>query len=315
MYLARLFFNHLTGPYITNKYSLKQAKNFSLRINGHIANTVIVALLLSFFSCDFFSGTTTQDAVARVHNEYLYRKDIEHIVPPNTSASDSTLLVNKFIQKWVLHQVLVNEAMKSMPSANLNFEKQLQDYKNSLIIYAWENEQVINNLDTLISNEELSDFYEQYKESFQLKESIVKAWYIKAPLDAPDASQASKLIRSQDDDSKAQLEEYCLQHAANFILDSESWLIFNDILKEVPVQTNNPENFLRENSMIELTDEYYRYYLRILDFKLKGSTSPLAFERDNIRDMLINQRKLQFLTQKHNQLYQEALSKENIETF
>lgn len=276
---------------------------------------VFLAGLLSFSSCSWLAGQSGQDAVARVNNQYLYRKDLVHIVPPNTPPADSILMIQRYIEKWTHQQVLLQEASRSLSAAQKkSFEKQLQDYHQSLMIYEWENQQVAEQLDTLLEDQELLEFYEKNMESFQLRESIARVRYVKIPRNA-EADNISKLMVSEDEQSLKELEEYCLEHAASYLLDAEAWLIFNDLRREVPIQTDDPESFLRRNKMVELSDDYYRYYLHIMDYKLKGGISPLAFERDNIRSIIINQRKLQFMNQLRNKLYQEALSENEIETY
>lgn len=241
--------------------------------------------------------------------------DLQHIVPPGTSPADSVLMIRRYIEKWTQQQVLLQEANRSLSTAKKkSFEKQLQDYLQSLMIYAWENQQVAEKLDTLVVDQEMMAFYEKNKESFQLRESIVRVQYVKIPKSS-DSENISQLMSAGDEQSLKQLEDYCLEHAASYLLDGESWLIFNDLRREVPVQADDPESFLRMNKVVELSDEYYRYYLHIMDYKLKGGTSPLAFERGNIRSIIINQRKLQFINQMRSQLYQEALSQSKIETF
>ncbi len=276
-----------------------------------------LAGLLSFSSCGWFQGSADKDAVARVNNHYLYKNDLLQVVPPNTSAADSTRMIQRYIEKWIHQQVLVQEASRALStSEKKSFEKQLEDYQHSLMIFAWENKQVAEHLDTLVKDQEVLEYYEKVSESFQLRESIARVRYVKIPR-TTDSDNVIRLMGSEDEESQQELEEYCLEHAASYLLDDEVWLIFNDLRREIPIETDDPESFLRMNKMkmVELSDDYYRYYLHIIDYKLKGGISPLAFEQDNIRNIIINQRKLQFMNQLRNQLYQKALSESKVETF
>lgn len=296
--------------YNTNRNPLFSGRTFRLFLS-----LFFVAGLLSFSSCRWLQGSAGKDPVARVNKQFLYRKDLLHVVPPNTSAADSTLMIQRYIEKWIHQQVLMQEASRSLSaSEKKSFEKQLQDYHHSLMIFAWEDQQVAEHLDTLVEDQELLEYYEKTSDSFQLRESIARVRYVKVPRNT-DSENVIRLLSSEDEESQKQLEDYCLEHAASYLLDAEVWLIFNDLRREMPIETDDPESFLRTNKMVELSDDYYRYYLHIMEYQLKGGISPLAFERDNIRDIIINQRKLQFMSQLRNQLYQEALSNSKIETF
>jgi hypothetical protein len=270
---------------------------------------VLLAGFLLFCSCDNLRGPSSGDAVAKVYDQYLYRADLVHLVPPFTSASDSIVMVQLYIDNWIRQQLIIREATRNTSRVKTDIEKKVKDYRNSLIVFAWENEQVINNLDTVISLKEVTSFYEQNIEMFRLKENIARVWFVKVPLDAP---SGRSVIRGGDSE---ELEDYVLEHAANYLLDSDSWLFFDDLLRNVPLQVSSSEQFLRENQLVEITDDYFRYYMRIFDYKLKGSTSPMAFEMENLKNMILNRRKLMYVSQLRNRLYQQALENKNVETF
>jgi hypothetical protein len=134
-------------------------------------------------------------------------------------------------------------------------------------------------------------------------------------LDAPDQGVLRRLYRSENPDDLDLLEDYCVQHAANYFIESDNWLFFSELLREIPLQVSNPESYLTQNRHVELSDNFYRYFLNIQDYNLKGSVSPLSFERENVRSIILNRRKHAFVNQKRDELFQQALQNGGIETF
>lgn len=251
--------------------------------------------------------------VARVNDAYLLPSDIQQILPVNVSPQDSAVIVERFINSWVSKQVFLQEARNKLPSEKQNFERQIEEYRNSLISFSYENELVRERLDTVVSENQLSAYYEKNKADFRLLENIVKADYVKLPLDAPDLNRFRRLFRSTDPDEAGLLEEYCIQNAATYFLDNDSWLIFTDLLREVPLRVTNVEGYLRSNQNVEVNDENFRYFVKILDYQLQGSVSPLAFERENIRNIILNQRKHELINNVRNQIYQDAVDRGQVE--
>lgn len=251
--------------------------------------------------------------VARVNDAYLLPSDIRQILPVNVSPQDSAVIVERFINSWVSKQVFLQEARNKLPSEKQNFERQIEEYRNSLISFSYENELVRERLDTVVSENQLSAYYEKNKADFRLLENIVKADYVKLPLDAPDLNRFRRLFRSTDPDEAGLLEEYCIQNAATYFLDNDSWLIFTDLLREVPLRVTNVEGYLRSNQNVEVYDENFRYFVKILDYQLQGSVSPLAFERENIRNIILNQRKHELINNVRNQIYQDAVDRGQVE--
>ena len=74
----------------------------------------------------------------------------------------------------------------------------------------------------------------------------------------------------------------------------------------MPLYPDNEENFLRRTKYTETSDDDFVYLLRINDYKTKDSIPPLDFEKDNIRNIIINSRKLDLLEKRRKQDIDEA---------
>jgi hypothetical protein len=259
----------------------------------------------------------TGKPIARVHDKFLYASDIVGIIAPGTSKEDSTNIIKNYINSWIEQTLVLQKAEANLEESekSMAIEKQLQDYRNSLVIYAYEKELVEQNLDTNISDEEISTYYQNNKQNFELKNNIVKVLYIKLNKQAPNIDKVKEWYRSDSASHRRNLEEYCFQFADNFYLDDNTWLYFEDLLKEIPIKTYNQEEFLKNNRQIEFQDSVNLYLVNIKGFQIKESASPLSFERDNIRNIILNKRKLELIDRMKRDIYNEALNKNYFETY
>ncbi|MFN2395648.1 MAG: hypothetical protein ABR597_08175 [Bacteroidales bacterium] len=276
-----------------------------------------VALIFSilFVSCSWLGGSNRNERVARVNNKYLYESDLHGIVSPGTSANDSAVIIKRYIENWVRQQVYLEEAGKYLSEDQTDFHRKVEDYRNSLIIFTYENQFINSNLDTVITPELLSEYYEKHQDEFKLRDHIVQVKFIKLPLDAPEVNRVRRLTRSDDEQDLLALEEYCINNAASYFLDTQSWFVFNDILRDMPINPQNQESFLRNNRFVERRDDFYRYFLNIIDYRLEGSTSPLAFQSDNIKAIILNHRKQNMISDLRQQLYKDAASNDSFEIY
>lgn len=252
--------------------------------------------------------------MARVDDKYLYASDIQGALPSNVPEKDSIEMLNEYVDNWVRQQLVIAQAEKNLSKEEKDFSKQLEDYKNSLIIFQYESKLIRQKLDTIVSDEEIFQYYEKNKANFELKENIVKVVYIKIPKNTP-AALPRQLIRSDKPQDMKKLQDFCHKYAVNYYLDDQNWLLFNDILKEIPIKTYNQEEYLKNNRIIEIQDSTFTYLMNIKGFMIKESLSPLSFERNNIRDIIINRRKLALIENMRNNVYEDALKKGNIEIF
>ena len=256
-----------------------------------------------------------REAIARVNNAYLYLDNIKDIIPFGSSAKDSLERLNKYIDNWVRETLVIQKAEDNLTEEQKNVETQLQDYRNSLITYIYEKELVKQKLDTLVADPEIEEYYNNNLNNFELKDDIIKVIYVKVNKKAPGINKLLKWYKTDNLKDKELLAEYCHQFAENFYLDDNSWLLFNDLLKEIPIQTYNKELFLQNNRFIEVSDSTYSYFLNIKGFKIRNSISPLSFEKENIKNIILNKRKLQLITKMKEDIFNDAANNKKIEIY
>jgi hypothetical protein len=263
-------------------------------------------IFVVFFTACNGKKDDKKNAVARVFDNYLYEEDLKEAMPANISKGDSAAFASEYIDNWIQHQLLVAKADKNLSGDEKDFSKELEDYKNSLLIYKYESQLVQQNIDTTVTEEDITKYYDANKKDFQLKENIVKVLYVKLPRKISTALPRQWLNSSNTAD-RNRLQDFCVKNAVNYYLDDESWLFFNDILKEIPINTYNQEEYLKNNRLIELQDSTYSYLMNIKGFMIKDGLSPLSFERNNIRNLILNKRKMKLIDDMKNQIYQDAV--------
>ncbi len=255
-----------------------------------------------------------KQTLARVYDEYLYLSDIQGVMPQNVSGKDSADIASEYVNNWINQQLILVQAEKNLSDEEKDFSRQLEEYKNSLTVFKYESKLISQRLDTIVSDEEIARYYELHKDNFVLKENIVKVIYVKIPKGVS-AATVRNLIRSGSPQDMKKLQDFCHKYAVNYYLDDQNWLLFNDILKEIPISTYNQEEYLKNNRFIEIQDSAFTYLMNIKGFMIKEGVSPLSFEQSNIRDMIINKRKLALIENMRKDIYDNALRKKDFEVF
>ncbi len=254
-------------------------------------------------------------AIARANTEYLYLDEVKDIIPSGTTSKDSAELIKKYIDNWIHESLVTQKAESNLSDEQKNVDKQLRDYRNSLITYAYEKELVKQKLDTIVADIEIEEYYNNNQSDFELKDNIIKVIYVKVDKKVPGIDKLKKWYKSDNIKDREQLASYCHQFASNFYLDDSSWLLFDDLLKEIPIQTYNKELFLQNNRFVEVSDSLSNYFVNIKGFKIKNSLSPLTFEKDNIKNIILNKRKLLLITKMKEDVYNDAANTNKIEIY
>ncbi|MDT8309308.1 MAG: hypothetical protein RQ866_07235 [Bacteroidales bacterium] len=278
-----------------------------------VSGSLLLILVITITSCS--RHDKDRIPVARVTDKYLYLDEVREAIPRETILADSAEATVNYIHKWIRNQLLLEQAKKQLKGQNLDFEKQIEDYRNALIIFAYEQELIKQKLDTTVTDAEIQTYYDTHKEDFLLKNNIVKVIYVKLLKDEKKINRFRQLMQSDDNPLRIELGELCKMHAENYYLDDESWLFFDDMLKEIPIKSYNQEAFLQNNKFIEIQDSLYRYLVYIKAFRIKEGYSPLSFERDRIKSIILHTKKVAILNEMNNSIYENAKKKNRFEVF
>ncbi len=274
---------------------------------------------MGFKACKFpfLQKESQQDdpVLVKAYNQMFTLAQLRDMIPAGTPPRDSIQMAKNFIDTWIREQVILHLAEKNLPDHMKQVQQQLEEYRKSLIMYIYESELIRQHLDTAVSEEEIVAYYNNHPQNFELKDNIVKATYVVVKHNAPKLNKLRTWFRSESAKDKKLLHDYCYQFATTFRLDDENWILFDELVKAIPIKTYDQEHFLRNNRLIEIADSAYHYWIRIHDFKIKESLSPLEFERENIRALILNKRKLQLIKHLEKQAIQYALDRREVEFF
>lgn len=283
-----------------------------------LLNNVLLASALIIL-LQLFAGCNKQDkarvALARVDDTFLYLDEVALVIPDDAKETDSIFAVKSYTDNWIRTQLILKNAEDNLRDLKPDFEKQLRDYRNALLVYTYEEELVRQRIDTVVNAQEIKEYYDNNKESFVLKENIVKVLYVKLYRNESTLPQFRRLMKSNQQDDRFKLGQLAKQNAANYYLDDDAWLFFNDLMKEIPIVTYNQEAFLTNNRFVEIHDSSYHYLIQITDFRITDNYSPITLEQDRIKYAIINMRKAEIISNMALELYDRAARKNRFETF
>jgi hypothetical protein len=268
-----------------------------------------------FLSVSCGNNDTKEGAIARAFDNYLYKNELNGIVPYGTSSKDSVNLVNEFINNWTKKQLVLRKAEGNLTEEQKDVQKQLEDYRASLIIFAYERELVRQKLDTIVSDSEIESYYKSNSSNFELKSNIIRLRYVKIPLKTPNKDKVKVWFKSSSSSDRNKLEQYCKLYAINYLLDDANWLLFEDVLKEIPLNNYTFDQLKNGKGNFELNDAEYHYFVDITGFMVKESSAPLSFEKETIRNRILNKRKIKLVQKMQEDAYNDALNNNDIETF
>jgi hypothetical protein len=272
---------------------------------------IVFIVPVVFFVCCGKSSSSSKSSspqVAKAGDEILELDEFkEHFFSAN-SKKDSNYLANKTIEKWATEALFYQEAIEKLNKDEMYIEREVKNYKKSLVNYIYQTKLIDANLDTNISKQEIEEYYQAHRDNFILNENIIKVNYFKIPIKAPGLEKIKRLLYLNNPKDIEQLKSLCAQNAENFFLNDSTWLLLDDIKKEIPQLKDQPDFNLVAGRVLQFNDVQYYYYLKVNDLKTKNSLSPINFERQNIKNLVINNRKTQLIKEYKQLLFEKAKS-------
>jgi hypothetical protein len=277
---------------------------------------IIICGVLLLTGCNTNKNLNKRTAVAEVGNSVLYYDEMPKLIQRGVNEADSVALIQNYINKWAKRQLLLQKAEDNLsPSIKVEIDKQLDETRSNLIIYQYQQQMLMEKLDTVLTDAELENYYSSNENSFVLTSNIVKALLIKLPLETPDLNKIRILSRSNDQKDLQKLESLCYQFAEKFDDFNENWIPMNRISVELHQNIDNEENFLKRNTFIESSDSVSAYLVSIRDYRLRASLAPFEYVKDDIKRIILNTRRFEFIQSLENGIYNDALKKNSFKIY
>ncbi len=97
------------------------------------------------------------EVLAEVYGEKLYLDEAKASIPASMFDKDSAAVITKFVNDWILNQVLYRHASKIIDQKAL--DKEIENYRLSLTIARFEALWLEENLNTSITQDEVQRYY------------------------------------------------------------------------------------------------------------------------------------------------------------
>jgi len=271
----------------------------------------LILLSILFAGCHQQTDKSTEQPVARVFNSYLYRNDLIGVIPAGIKGTDSASVVKDFIEKWVRNQLLLNKAEINLTDTEKDVNQQIENYRSSLLIYAYQQSYLQQKLDTIVNDNEIESYYKENHSNFVLGEPLMKGVFIIIPFGVPDIYKLRQWYRSEDAENIKKLEGYCFKYAKVYDHFNEGWVNLNEVLRMIPSDAAALEKSLQYRKYLEINDKNYNYFLNVKEIAPEGTVTPFELVKNDIHNIILNKRKVKLIHELETSIYSDAQNREH----
>jgi len=275
-----------------------------------------ISFIFLFTSCDYFSKqetkSTPSDIIAIVNTQKLFKKDIEALLPKDISKEDSTVIVRSYINDWAIKQLLLNKAENTSSLKDLNeIDDLVRSYRETLLINKYKETLIQQQLDTVISEEEVEKYYETSKENFKLNEELIKVKYLHFDNNVINKKELIKWFKSDAIEDAEELEKQQLSFKSYDFNDS-IWKPLDKVMLKLPF---SKENLLKKTKLLQQEDSLGVYLATIQDVLVRNDVAPKSYIEPTIKQMILHKRKKELIRKIENTLIKDATKNNNFKVY
>ena len=237
------------------------------------------------------------EVVAKVGDHRLHRSQLESYIPAGVSAEDSAALARQYILTWAEDLLLMDMAESQLSSQEKDVSTELEEYRKSLIKYRYEQLYIQQRLDTLVTDEEVTRYYQDNPDKFRLERPILKSRFMVVPADARSLKVLKAKMSSDDNMEVMEADSLAASVAIKYVDSSDTWMDALVVAREAGTDYRTmlagfkAPGFYRE-PFVEIPDEAGNLHvIYVVEQVAEGKTAPLEYCEVRIRDLILSARK------------------------
>ena len=278
-----------------------------------IVNISLFVLLATMVSCrelpDYLVSSNT---LARVGRNQLTATEVKQAIPSNLKGEDSVAFAKHYIDKWLVRQLKIEEADELFSNSVNDIEKMVEDYRQTLLTSKVDQHYVDKLMSNELTDEDIANYYNTHKSDFTLDRTLVKGRILRFDGSYRQSKRLKEQMRkaaASPTDAKT-FSDVCEKNG--FVLTDyrSEWISFSDFLANLPTTlAQDYDPLLDKMDIQEMEANDIRYYFDFTSVCRKGNVAPLEVVKENIRRILLTQRRSEIIKTHEEQIVKQAKDK------
>lgn len=269
----------------------------------HITHILIVAVVLSLTGCSMAKRRHQAGAAVEMNGQYLYYSTLDSLTI-GLSGEDSARVADLYIQQWAKD---ILEYQKARDNADNAIEALVEDYRRSLYVHNYEQNLIDKRMSKQVADSVIERIYTDHQQEYLLQEGLLKGMLIVVPKDAPNLQKLKQWMTNLNEKNLEEIEKYAFHYASGYELFNDRWVSEQEMVLQMPFESNQLSQMLHQRSQIELSDSLTTWILQVTERRQRGETMPLEHARPEIEKAILSRRQVDFLQQEREKLYEQAI--------
>lgn len=253
-----------------------------------------------------------EQPLAKAANHFLYPSDVVGIGAGMTE-KDSLYQLKVYIEQWIQNQLMLDVAKKNV-DVTAKIKRMVNAYEATLIMNDYEDALINQRLNSDVTPQELADYYSKNKEQYQAGVSWVRCHFVKVKRSIPEIQKLKKWFKSEEGVNFERVKLFCAKNNTVHILNEDLWIEYDKLTKELPEDAISSRH-RKKQAILDRMDDDYQYLLQIFEYRDKEDAAPLSQVQDEIRRIILHQRRNKILQDLRKDVYEKAKKEASFEIY
>ena len=273
---------------------------------------VVILCVVLFCGCAKFEQKRLSGVAVEYNGATVTYADLDALTY-GLSSEDSARVADSYIQQWAT-SLIVYDRSKEIKSREI--DEMVENYRRSLCQHEWERKQIAQKMPMLIEDSLVVEFYEQNKQHFILDRAILRGLLLIMPVGAPNLEKLKDMVEVPHEEENIEwVEKYAYQYAVGYELFLDDWKTVEQIAVYMPYSQDELSKQIKQKKQILAQDSLNVYLLQVTDFCGKGEYKPLEYVQDEIKELILSQRQVEFIRLLREDLYEKAVQQGKLKRY
>lgn len=267
-----------------------------------------MVVLAALAGCKRFPNPFEGERVlARAGKETLRQMDLEAVLPVDITGADSVKWVENYVDRWVRDNLKLQEATALFGDKAAD-EELVRVYRNSLITRRLDEYFIRQSVaDSLYTQRDLRDYYNNHKAEFILNRTIVKGRVVAYRVGFRQESRLRELFASWTPATAAEVQVLASKNGFT-LREVTSWTEWSEFLALLPTMRNaSYDNFLARGGVQEMREDGVKYLFVVDSKRVPGDVTPYEMVSEIVRQSVATRRRAEIIKASEDSIYAQAL--------
>ena len=195
------------------------------------------------------------------------------------------------------------------------FNALIDQYKVDLYTKDYIESLVIRQIDTVVTEVQIEAYYAKNKQYFKNSSELVKLRYINLVKENPKFAKIKSKFSSFTKKDRKELEQLAVQFKSYAFNDS-IWVDINQVYEKIPfINLENKQKYISSGMNFQYPDSTTVWLVKVNNVLPKDSPTPLEFLKPTIKQIIINNRKLDLINTIEKEITNDAIKDNKYEIY